>query len=76
MNNLVLDTFLVENLLEEVRRTSFVAGRIRGVDSQIFLLPLHREVGILLQAIRGNAIRGKPVPSGSSLGPTECCNHR
>ena len=73
---LVLNALLVENLLEEVRRTSFVAGRIRGVDPQIFPLPLDREIGVLLQAIWGMLSEAKQLPGGSSLGPTERCNHR
>jgi len=65
----VLNLFLIEDLLKEVRRAILVARRIGGVDPQIFPLPLYRQVGILFETFRGNAPRCQP--RGSSLAPAE-----
>jgi len=47
----ILDPFLIENVLEEGCGLNFVTGRIGGVDAQIVLHPLQRQVGVSGQAI-------------------------
>lgn len=47
----ILDPLLIENVLEEGCGLNFVTGRIGGVDAQIVLHPLQRQVGVSGQAI-------------------------
>ena len=50
-NDAILDSFLIENLLEERHRLHFISRRIRRIDPQIFLHPCDRQIGILLQVL-------------------------
>ena len=53
----VLDAFLIKNLFVKRNGVHLMAGRVRGVDAQILLHPGHREIGILMQMVSGNAGR-------------------
>src|SRR6266571_5474632 len=50
----VFDSFRIENLFEEGRRPRLIARGIRGIDSQVFLLPLQGQFGVLLQSVARN----------------------
>ena len=59
LENPVLDSFVVENLFEEVGSLQFVAGWVRRVDAQVLLEPLNGQIGVVGKMVRRHAGRGE-----------------
>ena len=51
--NAVLDSFRIEHVFVKRNCAHLVPGRIGGVDAQVLLHPLNRQIGILLKMIGG-----------------------
>ena len=61
----ILNPFLIQNLLVERHRPHLVARRIRGIDAQVLLHPVHGQIGILLQMLGRNPRRSHRRGSGA-----------